>query len=109
MRVADTYDLLQVERGADKHTINKAYYKKARQFHPDKNNGCEEAAAIFRKYKEAQDELHARGQTVLCKDCEVTKIAAGKYLQTMTEIASEAEEPLEFRDYIINTLYDMLQ
>ena len=49
MRVADTYDFLQVERGADKHTINKAYYKKARQFHPDKNNGCEEAAAIFRK------------------------------------------------------------
>ena len=35
----------------------------------------------------------------------MTKIAAGKYLQTMTEIASEAEEPLEFRDYISSIHY----
>ena len=36
----------------------------------------------------------------------MTKIAAGKYLQTMTEIASEAEEPLEYTSIHYTTCYN---
>mmetsp|Transcript_65354 Transcript_65354/g.117653 ORF Transcript_65354/g.117653 Transcript_65354/m.117653 type:complete len:712 (+) Transcript_65354:79-2214(+) len=49
--VADTeyYDLLKVQPGASASEIKKAYYKEARQCHPDKNLGDEAATEKFQK------------------------------------------------------------
>lgn len=49
--VADTeyYDLLKVSTGATPSEVKKAYYKEARQCHPDKNPGDEAATAKFQQ------------------------------------------------------------
>ncbi|GMG22461.1 unnamed protein product [Ambrosiozyma monospora] len=57
--VADTtyYDLLQVSPTATELEIKKSYRKLAIRFHPDKNQGNEEAAEIFKKISEAYQVL----------------------------------------------------
>lgn len=53
--VADYYELLEVERGADEATIKSAYRKLAMRFHPDRNPGDPEAEARFKAINEAYD------------------------------------------------------
>jgi molecular chaperone DnaJ len=53
----DYYEVLGVERGADKATIKKAYRKLAMKFHPDQNQGDKEAEAKFKEAAEAYDVL----------------------------------------------------
>eukprot|EP00927_Polykrikos_kofoidii_P066618 TRINITY_DN62184_c0_g1_i1.p1 TRINITY_DN62184_c0_g1~~TRINITY_DN62184_c0_g1_i1.p1 ORF type:complete len:785 (+),score=159.42 TRINITY_DN62184_c0_g1_i1:139-2355(+) len=47
------YDMMKVQPNASASEIKKAYYKEARQCHPDKNPGDEEAKAKFQKLHNA--------------------------------------------------------
>ena len=47
------YEILDIEYDASQADIKKAYYKKAMKYHPDKNEGNEEAAEIFKNVSEA--------------------------------------------------------
>ncbi len=53
----DYYEVLGVERGADKAAIKKAYRKLAMKFHPDQNQGDKTAEAKFKEAAEAYDVL----------------------------------------------------
>lgn len=53
----DYYNVLGVEREADKDTIKKAYRKLAMQFHPDKNPGDNAAEEKFKEAAEAYEVL----------------------------------------------------
>lgn len=49
----DYYEVLGVDRGADKDQIKKAYRKLAMKYHPDRNHGDTEAEARFKEIGEA--------------------------------------------------------
>ena len=53
----DYYQILGVEKNADKDTIKKAYRKLAMQFHPDRNPDNKEAEAKFKEASVAAEVL----------------------------------------------------
>lgn len=53
MEKRDYYDVLGVDRGATLQDIKKAYRNLARQYHPDRNPGNEEAESKFKEASEA--------------------------------------------------------
>jgi DnaJ-class molecular chaperone len=53
--VSNFYELLGVQPDASTEDIQKAYRKKAKQHHPDKNNGSEASTEMFKKLGEAKD------------------------------------------------------
>jgi molecular chaperone DnaJ len=53
----DYYEILGVQRGCDDATLKSAFRKLAMQHHPDRNNGCEEAAGRFKELNEAYSVL----------------------------------------------------
>jgi molecular chaperone DnaJ len=53
----DYYDLLGVARGADDASIKAAYRKMAKEYHPDRKNGCKDSEAHFKAINEAYDVL----------------------------------------------------
>ncbi|KAK9916413.1 hypothetical protein WJX75_002286 [Coccomyxa subellipsoidea] len=53
----DYYEMLGVPRNASDADVKKAYYKLAKQFHPDTNKGDDEAAAKFQEVSKAYDTL----------------------------------------------------
>lgn len=55
--MSDYYDLLSVSRSASQEEIKKAYRKKALKYHPDKNQGDEQAAKKFKEISEAYEVL----------------------------------------------------
>lgn len=57
MAKKDFYEVLGVNREADKAELKKAYRKKAMQYHPDKNPDDKAAEAKFKEVNEAYDTL----------------------------------------------------
>lgn len=53
MQELSYYEILEVTQSADKTTIKKAYRKMAKMYHPDKNQGDEEAEQKFKLCNEA--------------------------------------------------------
>lgn len=53
----DYYEVLGVDKGADAGTIKKAYYKLAKQYHPDTNPGDKVAEEKFKEANEAYEIL----------------------------------------------------
>ncbi len=53
----DYYEVLGVDKGADAGTIKKAYYKLAKQYHPDANPGDKVAEEKFKEANEAYEVL----------------------------------------------------
>jgi molecular chaperone DnaJ len=53
----DYYEVLGVERGCDASALKSAFYKLAKEHHPDRNDGCEEAAGRFKEINEAYSVL----------------------------------------------------
>ncbi len=53
----DYYEVLGIDKNADKDTIKKAYRSLARQYHPDKNPGNKEAEEKFKEATEAYEVL----------------------------------------------------
>lgn len=57
MAKRDYYEVLGVSRDSSPDAIKKAYYKLARRYHPDANNGDENTEAIFKEAAEAYEVL----------------------------------------------------
>ena len=55
--MSDYYDLLGISKGASPEEIKKAYRKKALKYHPDKNQGDEDASKKFKEISEAYEVL----------------------------------------------------
>ncbi len=55
--MSDFYSVLGVQRAASDDEIKKAYRKLAMQYHPDRNNGSQEAEEKFKEITEAYDVL----------------------------------------------------
>src|SRR3569833_4574192 len=53
----DYYDLLGVPRSADDAAIKAGYRRMAKEYHPDRKNGCKESEAHFKAISEAYDVL----------------------------------------------------
>lgn len=53
----DYYEVLGIDKGADKETIKKAYRKLAIKYHPDRNPGNKEAEEKFKEATEAYEVL----------------------------------------------------
>lgn len=53
----DYYELLEVHKSADQKTIKRAYRKLAMQYHPDRNQGDDEAEEKFKAINEAYEVL----------------------------------------------------
>jgi len=53
----DYYEILGVDRGADDAGLKSAFRKLAMEHHPDRNNGCNEAASRFKEINEAYSVL----------------------------------------------------
>jgi molecular chaperone DnaJ len=53
----DYYELLGVPRGADDAAIKAAFRRLAKEYHPDRKNGCKESEAHFKAINEAYDVL----------------------------------------------------
>ena len=57
MSKRDYYDVLGVDKSADKNDVKRAYRKLAMKYHPDRNPDDEKAAAAFREVTEAYEVL----------------------------------------------------
>ncbi len=57
MAKRDYYDVLGVQKGANDDELKKAYRRLAMKYHPDRNQGNEEAEVKFKEAKEAYDVL----------------------------------------------------
>jgi molecular chaperone DnaJ len=53
----DYYEILGVDRGSDESGLKAAFRSMAMKHHPDRNGGCEEAAARFKQINEAYSVL----------------------------------------------------
>ncbi|HEY8593115.1 MAG TPA: molecular chaperone DnaJ [Sphingomicrobium sp.] len=53
----DYYELLGIQRGADDATIKAAYRRMAKEYHPDRHNGCGDKEAQFKAINQAYDVL----------------------------------------------------
>src|SRR5271169_4983259 len=53
----DYYDILGVNRGVDEAGLKSAFRKLAMEHHPDRNDGCQEAAGRFKEINEAYSVL----------------------------------------------------
>lgn len=56
------YEIIEITINFSEQELKTAYRKKAFEFHPDQNNGCEKAAAKFRKIQTAYETLSNQEQ-----------------------------------------------
>ena len=62
---ADFYETLGVPKSADKGTIKKSYFQMAKKYHPDTNQGDDNAAEKFKEVTEAYEVLSDKKQREL--------------------------------------------